>query len=119
MEEIAEINLKKISRRYPNGFDPEQSLHRESASGAGDFAVREDQAAGEPVERRRRALWIEDNEQHTANGKPCLLERSRCSACGNVVYYMPKYAGRYCNNCGARMTASRPETGGISHAPLD
>lgn len=28
LEEIFEINIKKLQARYPNGFDPELSIHR-------------------------------------------------------------------------------------------
>lgn len=29
MEEIAQHNIEKLRKRYPEGFDPEKSLHRE------------------------------------------------------------------------------------------
>jgi len=29
MDEIAEINIDKLKKRYPEGFDPEKSLNRE------------------------------------------------------------------------------------------
>lgn len=29
LEEIAQINIDKLRARYPDGFDPERSLHRE------------------------------------------------------------------------------------------
>ena len=29
MSEIAERNIEKLKKRYPDGFDPERSLHRE------------------------------------------------------------------------------------------
>lgn len=29
LNEIAEGNIEKLRRRYPDGFDPERSLHRE------------------------------------------------------------------------------------------
>ena len=29
MEDIAIRNIEKLARRYPNGFDPERSMHRE------------------------------------------------------------------------------------------
>ena len=29
MDEIANINIEKLKKRYPEGFDPEKSLHRE------------------------------------------------------------------------------------------
>ena len=29
LEDIAEYNVAKLRRRYPQGFDPERSLHRE------------------------------------------------------------------------------------------
>ena len=32
MEEIARHNLRKLYARYPEGFDPEKSLHREAES---------------------------------------------------------------------------------------
>lgn len=29
LETIAERNIEKLARRYPDGFDPERSMHRE------------------------------------------------------------------------------------------
>lgn len=29
MEEVAILNIEKLKKRYPEGFDPEKSLHRE------------------------------------------------------------------------------------------
>ncbi|MEG2623513.1 MAG: nucleoside triphosphate pyrophosphohydrolase family protein [Clostridia bacterium] len=29
LDEIAEKNIEKLRRRYPDGFDPERSIHRE------------------------------------------------------------------------------------------
>lgn len=29
LEEIAQANIEKLKKRYPNGFDPERSVHRE------------------------------------------------------------------------------------------
>lgn len=29
MDDIAEHNIEKLKKRYPEGFDPEKSLHRE------------------------------------------------------------------------------------------
>ena len=28
LEEVAQMNIDKLKARYPNGFDPEKSLHR-------------------------------------------------------------------------------------------
>ena len=32
LEDIAQHNIEKLKRRYPEGFDPEKSLHREEGS---------------------------------------------------------------------------------------
>lgn len=29
MDEVAEENIEKLKKRYPEGFDPEKSIHRE------------------------------------------------------------------------------------------
>jgi NTP pyrophosphatase (non-canonical NTP hydrolase) len=29
MDEVAEANIEKLKKRYPNGFDPERSLNRD------------------------------------------------------------------------------------------
>lgn len=34
LETIAEHNIAKLKRRYPEGFDPERSLHREGETNA-------------------------------------------------------------------------------------
>ena len=32
LDDIAKHNIEKLQRRYPDGFDPEKSLHREEGS---------------------------------------------------------------------------------------
>ena len=32
LDEIAQGNVDKLRRRYPDGFDPERSIHREGAT---------------------------------------------------------------------------------------
>ena len=36
LEEIAQHNIDKLKARYPDGFDPEHSLHRDSEQQGGD-----------------------------------------------------------------------------------
>ena len=34
LDEVAEHNITKLRKRYPDGFDPERSIHREEAESA-------------------------------------------------------------------------------------
>ena len=35
LEEVAQYNIEKLKRRYPDGFDAQHSLHREEGGSGG------------------------------------------------------------------------------------
>lgn len=40
LEDIAAYNIEKLRRRYPEGFDPERSLHRNEEFGRVDLSIK-------------------------------------------------------------------------------
>ena len=61
------------------------------------------------AEERETANWIVRKDTYTyPDGKPCEIEHSTCSRCGNYETGEPNDAGMYCRRCGRFMLNGQP-----------